>query len=245
MNAPAISLSIVSHLHGPMLPDLLRDVRQLATKRPLGEIELILTINVPEDTGFLSSIPDMPTRVIYNRSPKGFGANHNFAFSLANGQYFVVANPDIRLPSLDVDKLLEPFERPTVGAVAPLVLSSDGIIQDSARRFPTIWRLAERAATGRREPDYVARPTPTQVDWLAGMFVCIRASAWRSVGGFDERFFMYFEDVDLCRRLKLANWEILYIGTTSVIHNAQRASHRNLSHLRWHLRSAIRYFLEM
>ena len=74
------------------------------------------------------------------------------------------------------------------------------------------------------------------------MFVLFRKEAWESVKGFDERYFMYFEDVDICRRLRRCGWEVKYDCRVTVQHDAQRASLRNLQHLRWHMRSALRYF---
>jgi N-acetylglucosaminyl-diphospho-decaprenol L-rhamnosyltransferase len=243
MKPPKFTLSLVSHGHAAMLPDLLEDIRALTQRYGHDAFELMLTFNIPEDDGFIYRFRDLPLTRIDNVRPVGFGANQNAAFKRSRGPYFVILNPDARISSVDFDVLVAPFGRAEVGAVAPRVVDSAGALQDSARRFPTIPDLLRRVLTSRRECDYPSVKEPTRVDWVAGMFAVFRREAWASVGGFDERFFMYFEDVDLCRRLQRAGWTIVYQPATSIVHDAQRASHSRANHLRWHLRSAARYFL--
>lgn len=235
---PELSLSIVSHGQARLIAPLLDDLRRLA----LPGIEVLITINLPEDETPFQDLP-FPSRIIRNPAPKGFGANHNAAFEQSRGRFFVVVNPDIRLPSLDVQQLLAVFADPQVGAVAPVVLNGAGGIEDSVRRFPTIASLMRRVLLKQRVPGYQWGHDPISVDWTAGMFVVFRREAYAAVGGFDHlRFFMYFEDVDICRRLRRAGWQIILQPAISLIHDAQRASHRSWKHLRWHLTSAARYF---
>jgi GT2 family glycosyltransferase len=75
------------------------------------------------------------------------------------------------------------------------------------------------------------------------MFMLFSAAAFRRVGGFDERYFLYYEDVDICDRLQRMNFSVMACPRSRVIHNAQRASHRNWRHLRWHLGSMWRYLV--
>ena len=235
---PILTLSIVSHGQASLIRPLLDDLARLN----LANIEVIITINIPEDETSFEQLP-FPSRLLRNTKPKGFGANHNDAFAHSNGSYFVIVNPDIRLPTLDVDRLLEVMNDPAVGAVAPVVLNGTGDVEDSVRRFPTIPMLLRRSLLKQRVPDYQWRQEPIAVDWTAGMFVVFRREAFASVNGFDQRrFFMYFEDVDICLRLKINGWLITLQPAVSVIHHAQRASHRSFKHLRWHLSSALRYF---
>jgi len=235
---PLLTLSIVSHGQASLIRPLLDDLVRL---RPPG-IEVIVTINIPEDETPFRDLP-FPSRVLRNAAPKGFGENHNAAFSQAHGEYFVVVNPDIRLPALDIPALLAPMSDPRVGAVAPVVTNGTGAIEDSVRHFPTVVGLIRRVLLKQRAPGYRWGHEPIEVDWTAGMFVVFRLEAYRAIGGFDHRrFFMYFEDVDICRRLKRQDWRVVLQPTVSVIHDAQRASHRSMKHLRWHLTSAARYF---
>jgi len=234
---PLVSLSVVSHGQGSMLHNLLGDLRSLSDLPH----EILVTINIPEDTGFLAEFSDLPITVICNQAPKGFGANHNAAFGLSKGKFFSVVNPDIRAVGLRLRPLVATLENAPVGACAPTVLSAQGQREDNVRRFPTVTRMFSRVVLKRRAPDYVFGPDPMAVDWVAGMFVVFRRDAFEDVRGFDERFFMYLEDVDICRRLKRSGWATMVQPAVSVIHDAQRASHRSLRHLRWHMTSMARY----
>ena len=238
---PRLTLSIVSHGQAALIESLLADLRQLA----LAEIEILITINIPEDEYPFQSC-HVPHHIIRNSHPKGFGENHNQAFAQSQGDYFVIVNPDIRLPAMDVERLLAPMEDPIVGAVAPLVLNSRGEVEDSVRHFPTVLDIARRLLLRRRRPSYKFKSMPIYVDWAAGMFVVFRREAYQGVGGFDhQRFFMYYEDADICRRLSGRGWRIVLQPAASVIHDAQRASHRSFKHMRWHLISAFRYFTSL
>ncbi|WP_431288680.1 glycosyltransferase [Roseateles chitinivorans] len=237
-STPLLTLSIVSHGQALLIRPLLDDLIRL----DLPGIEVIITVNIPEEEASFQRLP-FPARVLRNATPKGFGANQNEAFAHSRGEYFVVVNPDIRLTALDIPALLAPMSDPRVGAVAPVVTNGDGAIEDSVRRFPTVAGLVRRVLLKQRAPGYQWGPSPIEVDWTAGMFVVFRRKAYRDVYGFDHRrFFMYFEDVDICRRLKRRGWSVILQPAVTVIHDAQRASHRSMKHLRWHLTSAARYF---
>ena len=231
------TLSVVSHGQAALVRLLLADLERVHP----ADFEVLLTLNVPEDESGLTS-SGFPLRVIRNTNPKGFGANHNAAFAASHGAYFVVINPDIRLSDLPLDVLRQVVDLDRTGACAPLVFNSHGRLEDSARRFPTIARLLRRVVLRDRSPDYEWQGTSQTVDWVAGMFVMFRREAFEQVQGFDERrFFMYFEDVDICRRLKRLGWAVRVQPAVRVVHDAQRASARQLKHLWWHLTSAARY----
>lgn len=234
---PLITLSIVSHGQAKMIGPLLADLVNL----PEQIFEVIITINVPEDEKPFCH-QSLPIRFIRNKTRKGFGANHNAAFAEAEGKFFAVVNPDIRAPKLDLKALLDSFSDQRVAAVAPLIISADGNLEDSARRFPTLKRFAKRVILRQRKSDYDLNPGICVVDWVAGMFVIFRSDAYRQVAGFDDnRFFMYLEDADICRRLHKNGWAVLVNSSTSVIHLAQRASHKNFKHMWWHSVSAVRF----
>lgn len=232
-----ITLSIVSHGQASLVRLLLSDLAAL----PQQNFEVIITINLAEDESPYQGQP-FPLRIIRNDLPKGFGANHNSAFSQSTGRWFAVVNPDVRINALDLLTLLSPFVDQSVAAVAPVVLSSDGKVEDSARRFPTLIRFAKRVLLRLRDADYNVGPVPYLVDWVAGMFVVFRRDAYQNIGGFDDRrFFMYLEDADICRRLGKVGLKVMVNPNVQVIHMAQRASRRNLKHMRWHAVSALRY----
>jgi N-acetylglucosaminyl-diphospho-decaprenol L-rhamnosyltransferase len=238
---PRVTLSIVSHGHGAMVVNLLRDIQAL--QWPQDAYEVLLTLNTPEDSRPFSTFQTtLPLHITTNAQAKGFGANHNAAFLRSQGAAFAVVNPDVRLPRLDLDAWLAPLGQNKVAACAPLAYDSQGQLQDNARRFPTLWSLARRVLTGVREPSYDHQTGPQIIDWAAGYFLLLSREAFEQVRGFDKAYFMYMEDVDLARRLRQKGWKVLWDTTTHVIHDSQRASHRQWRHLGWHLRGVAKYF---
>lgn len=230
--------SIVSHGQANLVHLLLNDIRTLE----LSDIEIIITINIPEDESVYLNL-SFPTKIIRNKIPIGFGENHNNAFKKSSADFFVVINPDIRLPYLNMEEFLELAKSSNIGAMAPVVKNNQGNLEDSVRSFPTILSLLHRIVFRNRIPDYHWDKQPIDIDWAGGMFLVLRREAYHAVHGFDQhRFFMYFEDIDICRRLQQQGWRVVLQPSVTVIHNAQRASHRNWKHLRWHLTSAFRYF---
>lgn len=232
-----IVLSIVSHGQLNLILHLLRDLQELE----IFEYPIILTINIEEDLSVLEEFRNLPITIIQNDDPKGFGENHNSAFDASECDVFVIVNPDIRLNEFKTSLFLSPFHDPSVGAVAPLVLSPSGHTEDNARRFPSLISLIKRNFLGKRESDYVRYDKPIDVDWVAGMFVAYRSAAFENIGGFDPGYFMYMEDADICLRLQRAGWRTVLQPACSVVHDARRASRRSLRHLRWHLASTFRF----
>jgi N-acetylglucosaminyl-diphospho-decaprenol L-rhamnosyltransferase len=232
------SISVVSHNSGHHLAKLFSD---LSERFPL-HAELILTINTPEDESYLNNAVGLPLKIIRNPIPLGFGANHNQAFECSSGDRFVVINPDVRIQSEPWHALNSAFESDT-SACAPSVLSPTGAIEDSVRRYPTLLRLFRRVVLDIRHPDYIAPDnlSPVEVDWAAGMFLMFDAASFRAIDGFDTRYFMYLEDVDICRRLVATGKKILWVPGCHVVHDAQRASRNSWQHRWWHARSMIRF----
>jgi GT2 family glycosyltransferase len=231
---------VVSHGQGALVATLLDDLAQPEWNEGV-PFEVIVTLNIPEDDAWLTRPYPFAVQVLRNEAPKGFGSNHNGAFGLAKGQFFAVVNPDIRLADFRLSALLAALQEPCAGVCAPLVKAPDGTIEDSARRFPTVSRLLRRKLLPRRAPDYRPQSAALPVDWVAGMFLLFPSSIYKLIAGFDERYFMYLEDVEICRNLRRCGFLVLWVGSTAVIHDASRASRRNLRHLGWHVTSAFRY----
>lgn len=240
MTTPRLTVSIVSHGHHRHVEALLNDLNQVTQL----DFEVILTVNIPEppipETGWRFAL-----ETVHNPSPLGFGANHNAAFERARGNLFLVLNPDIRLHST-LMPLLSAFDEEHVGLCAPVVLNAQGDTEDSVRRFPTLGRLVMRALTGRHDIVTLQPGLLNPVDWVAGMFMLFRREAFSDVHGFDaKRFFLYYEDVDICQRLLHKGWLVVVQPSVSVIHKAQRSSHRKLRFAIWHAISAARYLLRI
>lgn len=232
MTDPAITLSIVSHRQNALVNQFLGDV-QRHCRTPL---KLILTQNAADAVPLAAA-----GEIIVNGSPKGFGANHNSAFAGCGTPFYCVANPDVRLSTDPFPALLQALQAPNSGVVGPRVCDPEGRIEDSVRRFPTVGGLVRKLLVGAKGPDYPVGQGPREVDWVAGMFMLFRSDAFRAVGGFDERFFLYYEDVDVCRRLLARGYRCLFQPEALVTHDARRASRRDLRLMGIHAASAARY----
>lgn len=219
---------------------LLQDIERYCGSTSL---EVILTLNVPETLLFLPSEFAFPLRVIRNEFPQGFGENHNAAFRQSNGCYFCVMNPDIRLSNNPFPVLLAQLKAQRVGLVAPQVLNPEGQREDSARKFPSPGEIIKKFFGGSSAVYGEVLAEVQQPDWVAGMFFISPRQVYAEIGGFDERYFLYYEDVDFCARLKLAGYHIRLCSFAIVIHDARRRSHRSLVYLRWHFSSMLRFFL--
>lgn len=235
---PRLTLSVVSHHQSSLIAQLLADL----TTCGISSIEIILTVNTPEPLPFKPESFEFPITVINNASPKGFGANHNAAFELARGEYFCVLNPDIRLSRSPFSLLIDALEDQSVGATGPLILNPAGQVESSARQFPTPLSLARKAIFGEPGDEYGSEAPVVYPDWIGGMFMVFRSATFRVVGGFDPGYFLYYEDVDICWRLRRNGLRVSRISAATAIHDARRSSHRSLRYLRWHISSLLRFF---
>ena len=238
VTTPQITISIVSHRQNRLVNQLVEDVQRHCA----GTIALVLTENVLDSIPLsISGISTRP-KVIVNVQPKGYGANQNLAFVHCRTPFFCVANPDIRLPSNPFPALTQTLADEHVGVVGPVVQDPNGMVEDSARRFPTAGILLRKLFGGRRGPDYPVDKGAVEVDWIAGMFMLFRSDTYRALGGFDETYFLYYEDVDLCHRLRKAGKSVICNPAAEVTHDARRASRKDPRLAFHHLSSALRYF---
>lgn len=215
-----------------MVADLVEDLLRCPE---VGRI--IVTQNVAEDVRYPD---DARVFVIRNQGPGGYGANHNAAFARTAAPFFCVLNPDIRLQGNPFPSLLEALSGEGVALVAPKIVSPGGAVEDSARRFPTFRGLVLKAL-GRDDGTYTDSPEMFFPDWVAGMFLLLESSVFGSIGGFDENFYLYYEDVDLCARLRMRGHRVCRHGGVGVIHDARRESRRSLRFAFLHLASMMRY----
>lgn len=237
-----IHLSVVSHGHGETVRLLLDDLKRHSE---VGNLRVTLTLNIPEQLPFGPAGFPFPVQIFTNSEPKGFGANHNAAFNKFQGdaELFCVINPDIRIHADVFEMLMQCLSQGRVGVVAPLVQNSQGLIEDNARVLPTPWTILKKACGCDVPPMLAPGGDCREVDWVAGMFMLFPQEVFARLGGFDNRYFLYYEDVDLCCRLYLAGYTVGVAPAAVVEHDAQRDSHRKLRYFRWHLASISRFFL--
>lgn len=236
-NDSCIAVSVVSHGHGQMVLNL---VRQLLDCAEVGQI--IVTCNDSE----VLKLPASPRVVsIHNKHPKGFGANHNSAFAYTKLPWFVVLNPDVVLLDNPFPELLMVAHAQNVGIVSPSAVGFSDNLQDCWRQFPTVLNLLLKflgASDGRYS---LARESCSglEVDWVSGLCMLFTREAYAKLNGFDEQYFMYYEDVDICVRTWRMGMRVLACPSASLVHEGQRASRRNLKHMRWHAAGLLRYLL--
>lgn len=239
MSFPVVSLSIVSHGQRGLVGALLQDIQQYCLQH---QLEILLTLNIEETLPEGCDHPGYSLQVIRNPTPLGFGSNHNQAFARAQGDFFCVLNPDIRLAGDPFVGLLQTLRMLPLGVVAPRVVNPHGDTEASARRFPTPMTIVRKAFGWRAELDYPLHEALIYPDWVGGMFMLFPRASYARLAGFDARYFLYYEDVDLCARSWLAGMPVALNSMVSVTHDARRSSHRKLAYLRWHLQSMLRFF---
>lgn len=233
---PTVTVSVVSHGHGEQVMQLLCKLHALCFLH-VGHV--VLTINIPEPT-LVSKVEArqwaFELTVLQNPQTKGFGANHNAAFEHCTRDHFCVLNPDIDLDADPFTDLILKLADPLAGCSFPVQVDAAGQLQDHARSVPSPSALLRRY-----NPFGVARqaPPPSSPDWVNGAFMLFRTGVFRHLGGFDERYFMYCEDVDICLRLQLAGYG-LSRSNVKVTHAAHRSSRVNARHLAWHVVSLLR-----
>jgi len=235
MEGPAektITASVVSHGHGALVDSLVAELLRCAQVR-----EIVITQNIPEATRHTG---EDRVSVRVNRRPMGYGANHNAALADSSSNFFCILNPDIRLRGNPFPDLLHSFADRAVAACAPVIFDTEGRREDSARRFPSAADLL-RKAMGLDNGAYAPGSASNHPDWLAGMFLLVRSSAFRQIGGFDEKYYMYYEDVDLCWRLRRQGYSICQVQHAAATHEGRRASRRDWRHARWHAASMARF----
>jgi len=239
MHLDRVCVSVVSHLQAQLAKGLLDDLAAHCRDT----VEVVLTLNVDEPLPFQAADFGYPIQLVRNRSPRGFGANHNAAFRLCRRRTFCVLNPDIRLAANPFPALIGELERDRTGVVAPRIVDPAGRTEDSARRFPTLWSLVAKALGRASALDYEIGSASFSPDWIAGMFMLFASDAFRAVGGFDAKYFLYYEDVDICARLRAADYDVRLVPAASAVHDARRASRSDWRHRAWHLQSIARYFM--
>lgn len=231
-SAGALVISVVSHGHGVAVQSLLLALATLVKEGASAVQRVVLTLNLPEPE------PAPPPggwpfllQIRHNARPAGFGTNHNRALAAADEPFVCVLNPDVVLSASDpFAALVQAARLPGTGCAYPAQLDEQGRLQDSERELPTPGALWRRRAL--RQPE-------SRVDWVNAACLVLPQPVWQALQGFDESYFMYCEDVDLCLRVRLAGLALVR-APVQIEHSGQRASHQNWLHLQWHVRSLLR-----
>jgi len=219
--------------------------------------EIIIVDNNSSDSTrriALSYIPKVT--LIKNLKNIGFAGAINIGIRASKGKFLLILNPDIVLKEDTINKLLQfAHSEETFGVIAPKLLNPDGSLQESCRAFYSLKTIIlRRTILGKIFPntdtlkkhlmnDWDHNSTK-DVDWVLGAcFLLKREIIEHNVGYFDEDYKLYFEDVDICYRMKTAGYKVCYYPTATCIHNHRRESAKGFNRKTyWHIRSGIHFF---
>ena len=212
-NSRGLLLACLDSLHANITPEV--------------DVEIVVLDNASEDGSAEAVRERFPgVRLIEQRLRGGFGANHNAVIRATSGRYVYVLNEDTTSDDWGFERLVEEMDaHPKTAALGPRLVYPDGTHQRSAWRFPTpAVSLVGLPTLARIGVDQSGGATPRSVDWVAGAALLLRREALDRVGLFDEGFFIYFEEVDLCRRLRTAGWDVRYYPGLTVVHHESQFS---------------------
>jgi N-acetylglucosaminyl-diphospho-decaprenol L-rhamnosyltransferase len=223
------SVLIVNYASWPLT---LRCIESLRKTR-YGDFEIIVVDNDTVEP------PELPSavRLIRNKENLGFARAHNRGIAASSGDPVVIINPDT-VVERDFFEHLQEFvtENPRVGIAGPRILDSEGDLQLSARReisalsgflgrTSLLTRLFPKSSLVKSQfPAVTDQSRPTSVDWVSGACMVVRRDTLQDIGPLDERFFMYFEDADLCRRARGAGWLVYYLPQVEIVHQTGASS---------------------
>jgi GT2 family glycosyltransferase len=183
---------------------------------------------------------------------KGFGSGHNAVFERFKNkcEHFLICNPDISFSHGQVDNLYIFSKKKNCGLTIPKVVYPDGSLQHGCKLLPKPYQLFLRrfwpSLAERINFNYELRGANYECSFfapsLSGCFMLLSQQALNKINGFDERFFLYLEDVDLSRRVSSSSLSVQYCPSSIVVHESQRRSYRDVKFLIYHIISAVKYF---
>jgi GT2 family glycosyltransferase len=231
--SPELSIIIVSHHSREWLAQCLESLR---ANRDVA-LEIIVVENGSADGSAELVRGEFPeARLICNREPQGFAANNQLGAQAATAPVLLFLNPDTRVPPGSLRAMLAMIARhPECGVFGSRLLDSQGEVERSMGRFPTLTsisldrllehlRFLQPLLERHAQRHYLGYEAPRYVDWVTGACLWIRREALERAGGWDgANFFMYYEDVDLCFRVRRAGYKILFAPQSALFHYRNKA----------------------
>lgn len=238
-----LSIITVTYNNENTIDDYLESV--LKTKEKA--YELIIIDNASPD-GTVSKIPKHPQiKLLVNKENLGFSKACNIGAKNARGEYLFFLNPDTKIFKNSIQNLLQYIkENPSVGLVAPKLINRSGHAQPSVKKLPTVLGVFKEyyLNISNSFDEYVPDGSePVEVECVYGAAFIIRKDIFDKLGGFDEKFFLYYEDLDLCRRLKNLNLKIIYYPKAKIEHEVGTSSKKlSVQTLPFGLRTLAHFF---
>ena len=180
----------------------------------------------------------------------GFGKGHNKVLDIIDSEYHAIVNPDILFCEDSFTKIVEWMDlNKDVGMTIPLIIDEQGNRQQVYRKELTVFdmfnRMVLKEAFKKRAKQHTLQnmdyTKPFEVPFGQGSFLVIKTNLYKQIKGFDDQFFMYVEDADLCKRVNQIS-KLMYYPDTKVIHKWEKGSHKNKTLLKYHIQSMIYYF---
>ncbi|MBP8968724.1 MAG: glycosyltransferase family 2 protein [Lachnospiraceae bacterium] len=231
--------------------DVLTAVSSIEEHTPSLIAKTIYIIDNSDKPNNLSSSLAKFDDCVYMKQDKnlGFGAGHNRVLDIIDSRYHAIVNPDIILREDAFSPLISYLDNNDAGMVAPRILDENGDLIKAYRLDPTPFdmfiRMFLKGMFKKRKAHHTMQDMdysrPFKVPFVQGSFLVIRTDLFRKLHGFDERFFLYMEDADLCRRVNSVS-TLYYCPDASVIHLWGQGSHKSIRLFRLHVSSMIRYF---
>jgi N-acetylglucosaminyl-diphospho-decaprenol L-rhamnosyltransferase len=260
-DSPLVSTIVLFH-NARSASEAISCVKALMEQTIAHRIEVILVDNgAPEDA--VHSLRSLLGRghaisIVRAQGNIGYGKGNNLGAERARGEYILIINPDNRLETDALEKMVHFLQKnPHVGIVGPQLVFPDGSIRDSYRTFPTITdvlikRTPLRFFFRERMKQYLqwdADPHETRaVDWMCGACLLMKRYIFEGLGGFDRRYFLFFEDIDLCRSTWERGLRVIYLPSAKAFDQEMRLSSGGIfsffykKTVRIHVVSAIKYF---
>jgi len=260
-NLPLVSAVILNFRAGRAAAACARNLLQQSIAE---QMEILIVDNHSDDDsiGFLRAqfANDPKVRIVETRKNLGFGGGYGEGARQARGEFLLINNPEKTIEESGVERMIQKMESDsTIGILAPKLVHNDGTVRYSARAFPTpLDVIAKRTTLGKIFPGHLRRyldlgksvNEERDTDWIAGGCLMMRRTFFEGLGGFDPRFFLFFEDIDLCRRCWQAGKRVVYFPSVTASDRKRRLSEGGVFSMigsrvgRIHIASAVKYFLK-
>ncbi len=259
MHTPLVSVLVLNYRNAQAT---VQCVHALLLQTVADHMEIIVVDNHSEDDSIgvlrnrLAAFPNV--RIVETPNNNGFGYGCNYGADYASGEYLLLNNPDKKLPPDGIERLIATlWSKDTIGIVAPKLVHDDGTRRLSMRMFPRVIDILARRSFFRFLFPHALRRylmldadanCAQEVDWVIGGCMLISRALFEDIGGFDERFFLFFEDTDLCRRCRQVGRTVYYDPSVVAKDKQSRLSGERFFDLffkktgRVHVMSAWKYF---
>lgn len=249
--AHRLAVVIVNYNAGPYLTRCVGSVYRRAGRLA---VEVVVVDNASRDGSARAARRAHPAmRLIENSTNRGLSAAWNQGAALTNAPWICFLNPDAEIWEGDLAGFVEVGEaHPDVALLGPMIRNPDGSVYESGRGFPGVgqavghaflgpFRSSNRFTRAYRQADWDRR-TEREVDWVSGACLLLRRKVFDDVGRFDESFWLYGEELDLCTRLRQAGWKVLYTPRLEVVHEGGVSTGRSRRTHLLHSSSIYRYY---